>query len=226
MNYLEDHTLYYKKSCPFCVKVLRFMEANDITMDKRDTLQPGNEQDLIRVGGKKQVPCLVVAGKPLYESDDIVAYLREMGAAASGGSHFHPARSGAPPDGGAPSSSYGAGDGSRTRLSSLEGCGSTDELRPQSGGDYTLRLSIRQTRMTATGATDAVPGSRRPACAPAPCLRHPAISSRRRPRSRRCRRRTPAPPRRWPAARARTFPWWPWLLPRPRRGTTAASPSR
>ena len=52
MNYLEDHTLYYKKSCPFCVKVLRFMEANDITMDKRDTLQPGNEQDLIRVGGK------------------------------------------------------------------------------------------------------------------------------------------------------------------------------
>ena len=71
MNYLEDHTLYYKKSCPFCVKVLRFMEANDITMDKRDTLQPGNEQDLIRV-----------AGKPLYESDDIVAYLREKVAAA------------------------------------------------------------------------------------------------------------------------------------------------
>ena len=57
MNYLEDHTLYYKKSCPFCVKVLRFMEANDITMDKRDTLQPGNEQDLIRVGGKDQVAC-------------------------------------------------------------------------------------------------------------------------------------------------------------------------
>ena len=64
------------------MKVLRFMEANDITMDKRDTLQPGNEQDLIRVGGKKQVPCLVVAGKPLYESDDIVAYLREKVAAA------------------------------------------------------------------------------------------------------------------------------------------------
>ena len=75
MNYLEDHTLYYKKSCPFCVKVLRFMEANDITMDKRDTLQPGNEQDLIRVGGKKQVPCLVVGGDPMLESDAIIAYL-------------------------------------------------------------------------------------------------------------------------------------------------------
>ena len=82
MNYLEDHTLYYKKTCPFCVKVLRFMEANDITLDKRDTQQPGNEQDLIRVGGKKQVPCLVVGGRPLYESDDIIAYLREKVSAA------------------------------------------------------------------------------------------------------------------------------------------------
>ena len=76
MNYLEDHTLYYKKTCPFCVKVLRFMDAHGITLDKRDTQQPGNEQDLIRVGGKKQVPCLVIEGKPLYESNDIIAYLR------------------------------------------------------------------------------------------------------------------------------------------------------
>ncbi len=58
MPYLEDHLLYYKKTCPYCQKVLRFMN------------------DLVRVGGKKQVPCLVVGGKPLYESDDIIAYLR------------------------------------------------------------------------------------------------------------------------------------------------------
>lgn len=76
MSYLENHTLYYKKSCPYCQKVLRFMDANKITMDKRDTLQPGTQNDLIRIGGKKQVPCLVVGNQPLYESDDIVAYLR------------------------------------------------------------------------------------------------------------------------------------------------------
>lgn len=77
MAYLENHLLYYKKSCPFCQKVLRFMEANHLTMDTRETTQPGNQNDLIRIGGKKQVPCLVINGKPLYESDDIVAYLRE-----------------------------------------------------------------------------------------------------------------------------------------------------
>lgn len=77
MAYLENHQLYYKKSCPYCQKVLRFMEDNHLTMDTRDTTQPGNQNDLIRIGGKKQVPCLIVNGKPLYESDDIIAYLRD-----------------------------------------------------------------------------------------------------------------------------------------------------
>ena len=77
MAYLENHQLYYKKSCPYCQKVLRFMEANHLTMDTRDTTQPGSQNDLIRIGGKKQVPCLIVNGKPLYESDDIIAYLRD-----------------------------------------------------------------------------------------------------------------------------------------------------
>ena len=76
MPYLGDHTLYYKKSCPYCQKVLRFMQDNKINLDMRDTLQPGNQNDLIHIGGKKQVPCLVIGSKPMYESDDIIAYLR------------------------------------------------------------------------------------------------------------------------------------------------------
>lgn len=76
MAYLEDHQLYYKKSCPYCVKVLRFLDANSITLDLRDTMQPGNQNDLVRIGGKKQVPCLVIKGRPLYESEDIITYLR------------------------------------------------------------------------------------------------------------------------------------------------------
>ncbi len=58
MAYLEDHQLYYKKSCPYCVKVLRFLDANGITLDLRDTMQPGNQNDLVRIGGKNRSPAL------------------------------------------------------------------------------------------------------------------------------------------------------------------------
>ncbi len=77
MAYFPDLTLYYKKACPFCQRVLAFMDENGINLDKRDTLQPGNQNDLVRVGGKKQVPCLVINGKALYESADIIAYMRD-----------------------------------------------------------------------------------------------------------------------------------------------------
>ncbi|MDR2716000.1 MAG: glutathione S-transferase N-terminal domain-containing protein, partial [Coriobacteriaceae bacterium] len=33
---------------------------------------------LIKIGGKKQIPCLVIEGKALYESDDIIAYLGDL----------------------------------------------------------------------------------------------------------------------------------------------------
>ena len=38
--------------------------------DREDRLE------LIRVGGKQQVPCLFIDGKPMYESMDIVEWLR------------------------------------------------------------------------------------------------------------------------------------------------------
>ncbi len=76
MAYLDNMSLYYRKTCPYCQKVLAFMDENQINMDKRDILQPGNQNDLVRIGGKKQVPCLVIDGKAMYESDDIISYLK------------------------------------------------------------------------------------------------------------------------------------------------------
>lgn len=80
MPYLDNLTLYHKKTCPYCLKVLHFMEENGINLDTRDVLQPGNQNDLIKIGGKKQVPCLVVENKALYESDDIIAYFKSITA--------------------------------------------------------------------------------------------------------------------------------------------------
>lgn len=52
------------------------MRQHDIELPLRDiTSEPGARDELIRVGGKAQVPCLFIDGAPLYESDDIIAYL-------------------------------------------------------------------------------------------------------------------------------------------------------
>ena len=69
-------TLFYKPTCPYCQKVLRFMQTQDITLAMKNVQEtPAFREELIRIGGKSQVPCLVIDGKAMYESDDIVAWL-------------------------------------------------------------------------------------------------------------------------------------------------------
>lgn len=68
--------LYKFDSCPFCRKVMRHFESRGIKVEMRDTmLEPSYREELLRLGGKSQVPCLMIDGKPLYESDDIIAWV-------------------------------------------------------------------------------------------------------------------------------------------------------
>lgn len=71
--------LYYFEACPYCQKVLRFLKENNLEIPLKDTRkEPQLQQELIAIGGKKQVPCLVIDGKALYESDDIILWLKEF----------------------------------------------------------------------------------------------------------------------------------------------------
>ena len=71
--------LYKKDSCPFCQRVMIYIEENgrdDIIF--HDTVRdPGAAEKLIEVGGKLQVPCLFIDGMPMYESLDIIGWLEE-----------------------------------------------------------------------------------------------------------------------------------------------------
>ena len=80
MAAFDNHILYYKPTCPYCLKVLRFMQAEGIECEMRNTLEPGVADELIGIGGKRQVPCLVIDGKALYESNDIIAYMKAHAA--------------------------------------------------------------------------------------------------------------------------------------------------
>ena len=71
-----DLELYKKDTCPYCQRVYKTLARLDLRVRMRDIRQDASAlETLVRVGGKKQVPCLFVDGKPLYESDDIIRYL-------------------------------------------------------------------------------------------------------------------------------------------------------
>lgn len=77
MTTLDDLKLYVLPYCPYCAKVDAFLAEHDVEIEHLDVTQGTNEADLVALGGKRQCPCLVVEGKALYESDDIIDYLAE-----------------------------------------------------------------------------------------------------------------------------------------------------
>ena len=68
--------LYYFESCPFCQKVLRFILESKNNIILKDTRQSkAFREDLLKISGQTQVPCLVVNNKPKFESDEIIDFL-------------------------------------------------------------------------------------------------------------------------------------------------------
>lgn len=74
---MPELTLYYFPSCPYCRAVLDCLERMGLEIPMRDIQkEEGARDDLLEIGGKGQVPCLVIDGQPLYESDDIIRWLQ------------------------------------------------------------------------------------------------------------------------------------------------------
>lgn len=75
-----DYKLYALTTCPFCQKVIRFIEKNNLEDQIEIRFIDENadyEKELVEGGGKKQVPCLHYGDEWLYESNDIIAYFKE-----------------------------------------------------------------------------------------------------------------------------------------------------
>ncbi|OGR01490.1 MAG: hypothetical protein A2284_08760 [Deltaproteobacteria bacterium RIFOXYA12_FULL_61_11] len=76
--------LYYFPACPYCRRVLRFLEGEGSVLLQRVVLrdilaEPDQREVLLRLNhGEDQVPCLVVDGVPMLESLDIIEYLRSL----------------------------------------------------------------------------------------------------------------------------------------------------
>ena len=70
-------TLYHSNACPYCGKVRNFLKEKNISIPMKNTREnPAYREELIKIGGKPQVPCLVIDGQALYESDEIIDWIK------------------------------------------------------------------------------------------------------------------------------------------------------
>lgn len=74
--------LYVRSGCPYCKKVETAARDMGMILDKdyqlidAAPLTPGRDI-VLRVGGKAMVPFLIDGDISMYESEDIIAYLKE-----------------------------------------------------------------------------------------------------------------------------------------------------
>ncbi len=78
--------LYHMEQCPYCRKVRNFIEKNNLKSKIKyfDIIEDGAAAErLMEMTNDEQVPCLVIDGKPMLESDDIIQWLGESKAKLS-----------------------------------------------------------------------------------------------------------------------------------------------
>lgn len=72
--------LYILESCPYCRKVMNFLDEKGVQYTKIDIKNKANEEALIKIGGKRQVPFLIDTDRniQMYESNDIIEYIKTV----------------------------------------------------------------------------------------------------------------------------------------------------
>lgn len=89
MGVMENLILFQFETCPFCARVRKFLVEHRIELATKDVQRdPTAHQELVAGGGSGMVPCLRIerdgAVSWLYESLDIIEYLRKRFPAAAG----------------------------------------------------------------------------------------------------------------------------------------------
>ena len=82
-NTFSNHSIYQFHTCPFCVKVRRYLRKESLNIELRDARNNKKFREELKTnGGKIQVPCLRIEKdintvEWLYESSDIIEYFEK-----------------------------------------------------------------------------------------------------------------------------------------------------
>ena len=72
----KELVLYIRESCPYCQKVIKYLEASGTKVTIKDALLQENKAYLLEHGKKTQVPCLFIGEEPMFESEDIITFFK------------------------------------------------------------------------------------------------------------------------------------------------------
>ena len=72
--------LFMLEQCGYCKKVMAFLDEHNIPYKTIDIAVKENEEELIKIGGKRQVPFIIDRDNKveMYESDEIIEYLKTL----------------------------------------------------------------------------------------------------------------------------------------------------
>ena len=80
-NRAKKLSLYQFDRCPYCSKVRRALHGLNVQVELKDAKTDAIGEELVKEGGKLQVPCLRITEDDgvrwMYESADIITYLQK-----------------------------------------------------------------------------------------------------------------------------------------------------
>jgi len=69
-------SLYYSPSCPYSQNVLGYLKKNKKTVDLKNVYTtPNAKEELMQIGGRLQVPCLIIDLQAIYSDTAIIEWL-------------------------------------------------------------------------------------------------------------------------------------------------------
>ena len=74
----QNLELFYFPSCPYCQFVLKAINELGLNISMRDIMKDKSALEFhVKKTGRRTVPCLYIDGEPLFESQDIVTWLKK-----------------------------------------------------------------------------------------------------------------------------------------------------
>jgi len=75
---MEELKLYYSDFCPFCTEIVNYIRDNSLDIKLMNATKDMDlQKEIYLLGGKSQVPMLTIDGQAMYESKDIMAWIKE-----------------------------------------------------------------------------------------------------------------------------------------------------